>query len=196
MKNEENVSVDQAAQDVESEVPEESADSLASRWLFEASGRTKLVYLGIFLALAIWFVAFGGLWGVLALLFMIALVWGTYAYIAGMVRKKNTWGIIFAMVIVSGGLAKLNRDQERARWTSRVPPHVRPLTLPTTPSPYSNLRGVSQDRDRQKMLARCRQPPTGGRQWPVCIRYDSRLPWERSRPANSARGSLMLTRRP
>ena len=143
MKNRKDVSADQDTQNVEPEVPEDSADPLAPRWLVEASGRMKLVYLGIFLALAIWFVAFGGLWGVLALLFMIALVWGTYAYIAGMVKKKNTWGIIFAMVIVSGGLAKLNRDQERARWTSRVPPHVRPLTLPTTPSPYSNLREVS-----------------------------------------------------
>ena len=143
MKNRKDVSADQDTQNVESEVPEESTDSLAPRWLVEASGRMKLVYLGIFLALTIWFVAFGGLWGFLALLFMIALFWGTYAYIAGMVKKKNTWGIIFAMVIVSCGLAKLNRDQERARWTSRVPTHRGPLRLPTTPSPNSNLRGVT-----------------------------------------------------
>ena len=132
MKNRKDVSTDQAAHDVESEVPEESADSLAPRWLVEASGRMKLVYLGIFLAVAIAFGLFGQLLVFFFLLSMIVLCWWPYAIIAGMVKKKNTLGVVLAFIMVAA-IAQQHRDRQNRR----------PQWSPRTPSQALTPRGVS-----------------------------------------------------
>ena len=122
MKNRKDVSADQDTQNVESEASEESADSLAPRWLVEASGRMKLVYLGIFLAVAIAFGLFGQLLVFFFLLAMIVLCWWPYAIIAGMVKKKNTLGVVLAFIMVAA-IAQQHRDRQnrRPQWSPRTP---------------------------------------------------------------------------